>query len=100
MLINVFQVPLHKEPKWLWNTMKRWLKSAETIDGNNVPELAKNLFDLNLKEEAKWLKERLNFENSPVVFCHNDMQEGNILLIQDENENNDGEQKLVLIGNF
>lgn len=94
----IFQVPLHKEPRWLWDTIDRWLNTKETVDINNVPQFAKCLLDVNLREEAKWLKETLTTMNSPVVFCHNDMQEGNILLVQDENENRDDEQKLVLIG--
>lgn len=100
ILIKIFQVPLHKEPRWLWDTINRWLNKSETIDINKVPEVAKNLLTINLRDEVKWLKETLTSVKSPVVFCHNDMQEGNILLMQDENENNDDQQKLVLIGKY
>lgn len=42
---------------------------------------------------------RLEQENSPVVFCHNDMQEGNILMSMDQDkENNPEDPKLVIIG--
>ncbi|XP_011138554.1 choline/ethanolamine kinase isoform X3 [Harpegnathos saltator] len=48
--IHRMQVPISKEPTWLWDTMNKWLKTLV-------------------------LQQKL-----PVVFCHNDMQEGNILL--------------------
>lgn len=42
---------------------------------------------------------RLEQEKSPVVFCHNDMQEGNILLNMDhEKENTPEESQLMIIG--
>lgn len=42
---------------------------------------------------------RLEQENSPVVFCHNDMQEGNILMCMDQDKRNDSlEQQIVIIG--
>lgn len=43
---------------------------------------------------------RLEQEKSPVVFCHNDLQEGNILLNDDrDKENNlDGGSDLIIIG--
>lgn len=57
------------------------------------------LLEVDFKKETVWLKDAVEKVNSPVVFCHNDMQEGNILICQDENENNsDGEPRIVLIG--
>ncbi|KAI4486426.1 hypothetical protein M0804_005796 [Polistes exclamans] len=47
--IHTMQVPISKEPTWLWDTMAKDLVAREKY---------------------------------PVVFCHNDMQEGNILLRQ------------------
>ncbi|KAL1140640.1 hypothetical protein AAG570_000570 [Ranatra chinensis] len=51
--IHTMNVPISKEPQWLWNT----------IDRNHLAKV-----------------------NSPVVFCHNDLQEGNILLREDTAE--------------
>lgn len=98
--IHSMEVPLHKDPGWLWETISRWLKTCDTVlKGDDVPEFARALFDkINLHSEAVWLKERLEMENSPVVFCHNDMQEGNILISQDnEKENNNCESRIVVI---
>lgn len=60
-----------------------------------MPETVRGVTKIDLKAEADWLRQRVLCENSPVVFCHNDMQEGNILLQQQED---DDERKLVLIG--
>ncbi|KAJ8928930.1 hypothetical protein NQ314_018438 [Rhamnusium bicolor] len=61
-----------------------------------MPDFAKALLDtIDLRAETKWLKQRLESENCPVVFCHNDMQEGNILMCQDfDKENNNADPKL------
>lgn len=63
-----------------------------------VPECVRPMLNIDLHEEMKWLRKTLEAVNSPVVFCHNDMQEGNILLNQDDLDNNNVESKLVVIG--
>ncbi|KAK9754187.1 hypothetical protein QE152_g1666 [Popillia japonica] len=115
--IHSMEVPLHKEPGWLWDTIDRWLKTCEKKLRGDLPDVAKDLADINLREEVKFLRNRLEAEQSPVVFCHNDMQEGNILeaeqspvvfchndmqegnilIRQDINDNNDDKTKIVLI---
>lgn len=35
---------------------------------------------INFWKEAEWLKSIIDKEDCPVLFCHNDLQEGNILL--------------------
>ncbi|KAI4454739.1 choline/ethanoalamine kinase [Holotrichia oblita] len=95
--IHSMEVPLHKEPGWLWDTIDRWLKTCEKKLRGDLPDVAKDLTDINLREEVEFLRNRLEAEQSPVVFCHNDMQEGNILIRQDINDNNDDNTKIVLI---
>ncbi|KAF2881439.1 hypothetical protein ILUMI_24725 [Ignelater luminosus] len=95
--IHCMEVPLHKTPGWLWETIERWLKSSEKRLKGEVPEHVKHLVDVDLRKEMMWLRQRLEYENSPVVFCHNDMQEGNILMRQDDSINNNTEPKIVLI---
>ncbi|XP_075220659.1 choline/ethanolamine kinase-like isoform X2 [Lycorma delicatula] len=92
--IHSMNVPINKEPCWLWNTINRWL---QTIDENSFTSKPVNSFEDRLSKydlhcEAKWLRNHLLKIRSPVVFCHNDMQEGNILMREDENL-----QNLVLI---
>lgn len=84
--IHQMNVPISKEPRWLWDTVDRWLQSAEE-NLENLTEadignqhLIKKLKSYDLQAEVQWLKKFLSKINSPVVFCHNDMQEGNILL--------------------
>lgn len=92
-------MPLHKDPRWLWETMEKWLKTAEKKLKGGVPECMRVMMDVDLRKELNWLKDTLEGVGSPVVFCHNDMQEGNILLLEDDVKNNNGEPRLVLIGN-
>uniref|UniRef100_A0A1Y1MAR5 Choline kinase N-terminal domain-containing protein n=2 Tax=Photinus pyralis TaxID=7054 RepID=A0A1Y1MAR5_PHOPY len=77
--------------------MERWLKSSEERFSGDVPAAVKHLKEMSLRREFLWLKQRLQMENSPVVFCHNDMQEGNILMIEDDTVTSNADAKLVLI---
>lgn len=94
-----FQVPLHKEPNWLWNTLDKWLKICDDKLTKGIPEMMRGILEQkDLREETKWLKNRLESENSPVVFCHNDLQEGNILIARDVDLENNDIPQLVIIG--
>lgn len=70
--------------------MNRWLNNVDTImndiKNNNkeskIQELQKRLCDINLRNEANWIRKVAETEAYPVVFCHNDLQEGNILFRQ------------------
>lgn len=90
--IHSLDIPVSKEPEWLWNTMNRWLKSVETTletfkkdqtNGNKRISGDEIITDLNLRKEVEWLKSVIDKEDHPVVFSHNDLQEGNILLRED-----------------
>lgn len=63
-----------------------------------MPPCAKSLLEIvNLRNEAAWLKNKIIEMDCSVVFCHNDMQEGNILMCLDSENNNLG-PRLVVIG--
>ncbi|XP_043677380.1 choline/ethanolamine kinase isoform X1 [Vespula pensylvanica] len=86
--IHTMQVPISKEPTWLWNTMTKWLATAtdilENIDEIDSCQL-ENVYvlrSIDLEHEINWFRDLVKKEKHPVVFCHNDMQEGNILLRQ------------------
>lgn len=90
--IHSLDIPVSKEPDWLWNTMNRWLKSVETTletfrkdqtNGNKRIDGDEIITDLDLRAEVEWLKSVIDREDHPVVFSHNDLQEGNILLRED-----------------
>ncbi|XP_045615837.1 choline/ethanolamine kinase isoform X2 [Procambarus clarkii] len=84
--IHTLNVPISKEPTWIWNTMDKWLKSGQEylckkpqIDGVEKSTIER-LQKINYHNEMDYLKQVVAKVQSPVVFAHNDMQEGNILL--------------------
>ncbi|XP_049549001.1 choline/ethanolamine kinase isoform X2 [Anopheles darlingi] len=102
--IHTMDIPVSKEPDWLWAKMAGWLKgiagTLETMerdrangnantsptaggfgDGHTMLDI---LAEIDLAAEVQWLRSLISSEDFPVVFCHNDLQEGNILLRQDE----------------
>ncbi|XP_014474051.1 PREDICTED: choline/ethanolamine kinase isoform X2 [Dinoponera quadriceps] len=84
--IHMMQIPISKEPTWLWDTMNKWLNSATDIL-ENTEDMDVRYSDnvsaikcIDLEHEIKWFKSLVLQHKQPVVFCHNDMQEGNILI--------------------
>lgn len=92
--IHSLHIPVSKEADWIFNTLNRWFNNIDTImndirnnnsnnnEDNKVLELQKRLSKVDLRREANWLKKIAESEAYPVVFCHNDLQEGNILFRQ------------------
>ncbi|XP_031632380.1 choline/ethanolamine kinase isoform X2 [Contarinia nasturtii] len=84
--IHKLSIPVSKEPDWLWITMDRWLQNVEDVLKNyttkNTHELKimETVRKIDFKKELVWLKSAVEVQEFPVVFCHNDLQEGNILL--------------------
>ncbi|XP_045469692.1 choline/ethanolamine kinase isoform X2 [Harmonia axyridis] len=92
--IHSMEVPLDKEPSWLWNTMERWLSTCTAPA--KAQKFATKLPNVDLRAELDWLRARIEREGTEVVFCHNDMQEGNILMHQGEGSDPE-DPRLVLI---
>lgn len=101
--VHSLNVPINKEPVWLFETMNNWLQVIRsTVDIEQVKsehqEYANNLLNFNFENEIAWLKDFLTEVRSPVVFSHNDLQEGNILLpdgnINNRLNNNNGTKHL------
>ncbi|XP_066959981.1 choline/ethanolamine kinase isoform X1 [Macrobrachium rosenbergii] len=84
--IHALNVPISKEPSWLWNTMEKWLKSGQELFSKkpNIDGIPEHILDrvkkFNYRKEIDYLRKIIAKVQSPVVFSHNDMQEGNILL--------------------
>jgi len=96
--VHMMQVPISKEPTWLWDTMSKWLdtamttlKNPEDIDLRQMDNV-NTIRSMGLAQELSWFRSLVKQQKYPVVFCHNDMQEGNILLRQ-----NSRKRELVLI---
>ncbi|KAJ0183016.1 hypothetical protein K1T71_000992 [Dendrolimus kikuchii] len=106
--IHSMDVPLSKEPNWVWKTMGKWLKTAKeerlagTTPGKNEEEqrIIKYLKTVDFDKEIEWLKKFIATVDSPVVFCHNDMQEGNILMLEDVAPSHDDEVSSVYVQTY
>lgn len=76
------EMPFTKEPHWLFGTMERYLKQIQDLPSATLLQM--NLLEMySLKDEMDKLRKFLDCTPSPVVFCHNDIQEGNILLLSE-----------------
>ncbi|XP_053957819.1 choline/ethanolamine kinase [Anastrepha ludens] len=81
--IHTLDIPMSKEPEWLWNCIERWLKTVNKIlarsDWGDKAALVNEVKSFDFRKEKAWLQSVINQGNYKVMFCHNDMQEGNIL---------------------
>lgn len=86
--IHSLNIPVSKEPEWLWKTMARWLISSESVLANSTaaqtPDddaggVHETMRSFDFRSELAWLKQTIEAADYAVVFSHNDMQEGNIL---------------------
>ncbi|XP_065737920.1 choline kinase alpha isoform X4 [Phocoena phocoena] len=91
------KMPFNKEPKWLFGTMEKYLNQVLRIKFTGEPKVKQlhRFLSYDLPLELENLRSLLESTPSPVVFCHNDCQEGNILLL--EGRENSENQKLMLI---
>ncbi|XP_059220600.1 choline/ethanolamine kinase isoform X3 [Stomoxys calcitrans] len=83
--IHSLNIPMSKEPDWIWNCMERWQRHIpEILSRTDWQEhelvSAQHMRGINFEKEALWMKQVIRKANCPVVFCHNDLQEGNILI--------------------
>ncbi|KAL3841912.1 hypothetical protein ACJMK2_020001 [Sinanodonta woodiana] len=83
--IHALDMPLCKEPRWLFDTLESWLMDAVKLlkNANKKDVLLQKLLSYELDDEYKVFLEIISNVksrvNCPVVFAHNDLQEGNIL---------------------
>lgn len=91
------RMPFNKEPQWLFGTMDKYLNQVMKLNFTRESQLRRfnRLLSYNLPQEMDTLKTLLESTPSPVVFCHNDCQEGNILLLKGRQSSD--KQKLMLI---
>ncbi|XP_008309641.1 choline kinase alpha isoform X1 [Cynoglossus semilaevis] len=94
---HAMRMPFNKEPKWLFGTMDKYMDQVMNLDFTRESHRCRynRLLSYNLPQEMDVLKSLLDSTPSPVVFCHNDCQEGNILLLNAQNT--EDRQKLMLI---
>ncbi|XP_032592335.1 choline kinase alpha isoform X2 [Drosophila grimshawi] len=109
--IHSLNIPLSKKPDWIWNCMDRWLASLESIVKGKIESRPSSavlqkqrelMRTIDYVQEMAWLRSLFDSGDYPVVFCHNDLQEGNILLRQSNSgqERTPRESISILRSNF
>ncbi|XP_076849333.1 choline/ethanolamine kinase [Brachyhypopomus gauderio] len=90
-------MPFNKEPRWLFGTIDRYMEQIMSIKFVREAHIKKfkKLMKYDLPAELASLRALLSATSSPVVFCHNDVQEGNILMLDGRDRNSS--DKLMLI---
>uniref|UniRef100_A0A3P8RB22 Ethanolamine kinase n=1 Tax=Astatotilapia calliptera TaxID=8154 RepID=A0A3P8RB22_ASTCA len=90
-------MPFNKKPKWLFGTIDKYMEQVMNISFVREAHVKKynKLMKLDLPAELRSLRALLAATPSPVVFCHNDVQEGNILMLEDGKHSS--VEKLMLI---
>ncbi|XP_051580419.1 choline/ethanolamine kinase isoform X1 [Myxocyprinus asiaticus] len=93
---HAMEMPFNKEPKWLFENIDRYMKQVMMITFVREAHIKKfkKLMKYDLPAELESLRSLLAATPSPVVFCHNDVQEGNILMLDGRENSSD---KLMLI---
>ncbi|CAJ1056897.1 choline/ethanolamine kinase [Xyrichtys novacula] len=81
-------MPFNKEPKWLFGTIDKYMDQVMNLSFVREAHVKKykKLMKLDLPAELDSLRALLAATPSPVVFCHNDVQEGNILMLDDKDQ--------------
>ncbi|XP_060864997.1 choline/ethanolamine kinase [Metopolophium dirhodum] len=83
--LHKLNIPINKDSTWLWDTMDRWLQQPiKDVNWSSENMELDQILSTNLSDETRWLKKHLSKLRSPVVFCHNDLQEGNILMKEND----------------
>lgn len=90
-------MPFNKEPRWLFATIDKYMEQIMNIKFVREAHIKKfkKLMKYDLPAELASLRALLAATPSPVVFCHNDVQEGNILMLDGRDRNSS--DKLMLI---
>ncbi|CAN9499218.1 unnamed protein product [Ophioblennius macclurei] len=90
-------MPFNKKPKWLFGTIDKYMDQVMKINFTRDAHVKKynKLMKLDLPAELDSLRALLAATPSPVVFCHNDVQEGNILIL--DNKDHTSKERLMLI---
>ncbi|KAM3842486.1 choline kinase alpha-like [Diretmus argenteus] len=78
-------MPFNKEPKWLFGTIDKYMDEVLRLKFVREAHVKKynKLIKFDLPAELESLRLLLAATPSPVVFCHNEVQEGNILMLKD-----------------
>jgi len=83
-LVHSLEVPVSKDPSWMGDTMRGIQSKLAPIVYDSGPvnqrEACRQLAQWDFRSEIDWLMNFLRHVPSPVVFSHNDINCGNILV--------------------
>lgn len=104
--VHSFDVPMSKNNTWILERFTEWLdfiKSqrgklvfAEGTRGSTI-KTAKELLSIEYDREIKFLRKVFDGTSSPIVFSHNDLHQGNILLVEPTKRRSKLEKRVILI---
>ncbi|CDW55529.1 choline:ethanolamine kinase [Trichuris trichiura] len=90
--IHRLSVPVSKDPTYVVEAVQRWIKHLKE-ETKHFPEFALEVDDQTVEvneqrvmSELELVRQFLNNSDSPVVFCHNDLHQGNILLPEESQD--------------
>ena len=84
--MHSFILPLKKTPDWLFKTLDSMMPKvlSATMSGPDQQALLDRVLAFDLPAKHNWLVKLLSSVKGHVGFCHNDLQEGNILEMPDK----------------
>jgi len=87
---HMLEMPVKKEPTYISSKMFAYLETAKksNFDDLKQHQLYKQILDYDLDELSQFVTKMVTKNESVVVFCHNDVQEGNLLLTKRSDRNN------------
>lgn len=95
---HCMKIPLNQEAQFIWENIEKFLSMILTVefeDAEKQERLEAILQSFNFETEYIWMKSMLMNVKSPIVFCHNDVHEGNLIYVNDEIDPDDFDIRLI-----
>lgn len=104
--VHSLDVPIDRNSTWLTERLDEWSEFLVNLGGairfadglsQSTKEIARKLLAIDFVREIKFLRGILAGTRSPIVFSHNDLHQGNILLAKYSKRRPTLEERIVLI---
>lgn len=104
--VHSFDVPMSKNNTWILERFTEWLDFIKSEKGNlifaegtreSTIRIANELLAIDYDKEIKFLCKVFDGTDSPIVFSHNDLHQGNILLAKPTKRRSKLEKRVILI---
>lgn len=86
---HCMRLPLNREAQLVWENIEKFMGMITTVhfdEPEKQAHLVALLNDFDFESEYIWMKDMLLSLKSPIVFCHNDVHEGNLIYIDGVND--------------